>query len=900
MRKDGTKEPGLPENPNSGELPEPAGPAPDKRRTRRAAKPKTEELDAAIAAEAGNRKRRPRAKKPDATEKDAGDVAVADAAGAVDTATAPGVAPAFGSVSDAGTPSGSIDTPVSEGVGAPPAPKAPARRGRKPKVAPIAPATEGAEAKDAAVVPEPVAPPLRTTVSRRRSPAARSRVLVEEAPVETKAPAKELAEVTAPEKAPEEVQAPGKAPAEVEVPAAAEVPATMPASGHEAAPSFRRRGRPPASRVLATVGLPAAPSQSSTPPTDAPAQVIRIPAPESLPQAPLQSVPQPVSKPSTPPATQSRATAIEAPSQPQQPAPHQPTYVPRDTRPDQRSYTRTPSESWGRRQAADSEGKYPYDGRGGTEQRDQRYPVDQRVEKSYDRQERSYDRLSDRADRATDRYQTDQRYRSEQAPPADQRNGSESRYSGEGRYQPEQRGQFDQRNQFQRAPQEGTPSEAPSDVMYIRPGGRPARPRPESGPTVKELNNSNLPDLQKMARELGIAGYSALRKKELVFEILKARTQAGGLIFAEGLLEILNEGYGFLRPAFYFPSKDDIYISPSQIRRFDLRTGDLVSGQVRPPHDTERYYGLLRIEAINGEDPETSRDRPNFEGLTPIFPDERFRLETTKGESSGRLMDLVCPVGKGQRGLIVSPPKAGKTVLLKKIANAITTNDPDTYLMVLLIDERPEEVTDMQRSVKGEVIASTFDEPPENHARVSEMALERAKRLVENGRDVVILLDSITRMTRAYNIIEPTSGRTLSGGMDPAAFHKPKRFFGAARNIEEGGSLTILGTCLIDTGSRMDDVIYEEFKGTGNMEVHLDRKLSERRTFPAIDIKRSGTRKEELLQPKEELEAMWMFRKLTNDSEPDKVLESLIQLLGQTTTNKDAVPILRKRLAIMR
>ncbi|NLA60993.1 MAG: transcription termination factor Rho [Firmicutes bacterium] len=417
---------------------------------------------------------------------------------------------------------------------------------------------------------------------------------------------------------------------------------------------------------------------------------------------------------------------------------------------------------------------------------------------------------------------------------------------------------------------------------------------------MKELANMTLVDLQRLARELGIAGYSSLRKKELVFEILKARTQAGGLIFAEGLLEILNEGYGFLRPAFYFPSKDDIYISPSQIRKFDLRTGDLVSGQVRPPHDTERYYGLLRIEAINGEDPETARERPNFEGLTPIFPNERFKLETTRGNTSGRLLDLVAPVGKGQRGLIVSPPKAGKTVLLKNIANAITTNHPETYLMVLLIDERPEEVTDMQRSVHVEVIASTFDEPPENHARVAEMALERAKRLVETGKDVVVLLDSITRMTRAYNLIEPSSGRTLSGGMDPAAFNKPKKFFGAARNIEEGGSLTILGTCLIDTGSRMDDVIYEEFKGTGNMEVHLDRKLSERRIFPAIDIKRSGTRKEELPQPTEEIEAMWLFRKMTNDLEPDKVLEALIDLLTKTHNNREALPILRKRLALMR
>ncbi|MGI6626915.1 MAG: transcription termination factor Rho [Bacillota bacterium] len=450
--------------------------------------------------------------------------------------------------------------------------------------------------------------------------------------------------------------------------------------------------------------------------------------------------------------------------------------------------------------------------------------------------------------------------------------------------------------------QAGRQGETVSEPSYQ--SRQQVRPLPRTkagpGPSMGELENMTLVELQRGARQLGIAGYSSLRKKELVFEILKARTQAGGLIFAEGLLEILNEGYGFLRPAFYFPSKDDIYISPSQIRKFDLRTGDLVSGQVRPPKDTERYYGLLRIEAINSEDPEMARERPNFEGLTPIFPDERFKLETYKDELSGRLLDLVAPVGKGQRGLIVSPPKAGKTVLLKNIANAITRNHPETYLMVLLIDERPEEVTDMQRSVKGEVIASTFDEPPVNHARVTEMALERAKRLVENGRDVVVLLDSITRMTRAYNLIEPPSGRTLTGGMDPAAFYKPKRFFGAARNIEEGGSLTILATCLVETGSRMDDVIYEEFKGTGNMEVHLDRKLSERRIFPAIDVKRSGTRKEELLQSREELEAMWLFRKMTNDIEPDKVLEALIDVLSKTKANRDTWNVIRKRLALMR
>jgi len=543
---------------------------------------------------------------------------------------------------------------------------------------------------------------------------------------------------------------------------------------------------------------------------------------------------------------------------------------PSHARADERQVSRPPSRSYQEKTQVD---------------RPERQYADRRALERQDRQDRQQDRHQDRSYDERQQYQRvmpdTPRYRSSEQ--ADHfRSGAEQR-------------QVDERDYRQTARQQ----EPPADVVYVRPT-KSTRPRPDSGPTMKELANMTLVDLQRVARELGIAGYSALRKKELVFEILKARTQAGGLIFAEGLLEILNEGYGFLRPAFYFPSKDDIYISPSQIRKFDLRTGDLVSGQVRPPHDTERYYGLLRIEAINGDDPETARERPNFEGLTPIFPDQRFKLETTRGNTSGRLLDLVAPVGKGQRGLIVSPPKAGKTVLLKNIANAITTNHPDTYLMVLLIDERPEEVTDMQRSVNGEVIASTFDEPPENHARVTEMALERAKRLVETGRDVVVLLDSITRMTRAYNLIEPSSGRTLSGGMDPAAFHKPKRFFGAARNIEEGGSLTILGTCLVETGSRMDDVIYEEFKGTGNMEIHLDRKLSERRIFPAVDIKRSGTRKEELLQPKDEIDAMWLFRKMTNDLEPDKVLEALIDLLTKTKTNEEAIPILRKRLALMR
>ena len=414
--------------------------------------------------------------------------------------------------------------------------------------------------------------------------------------------------------------------------------------------------------------------------------------------------------------------------------------------------------------------------------------------------------------------------------------------------------------------------------------------------SIGELEALTLVELQKIARELNVTGYSAMRKKELILEILKARTEQGGLIFAEGILEIMPENFGFLRPNFYLPSREDIYVSPSQIRRFDLRTGDLISGQVRPPKDNERYYGLLRVEAVNGVNPDVAKERAYFDGLTPIFPNRRLVLETTRDEIACRLVDLVAPIGCGQRGLIVSPPKAGKTVLLKKMANAITTNFPEVYLIVLLIDERPEEVTDMERSVRGEVVSSTFDEIPENHVRVAEMVLERAKRLVEHKKDVVVLLDSITRLARAYNLVLPSSGRTLSGGMDPTAFHKPKRFFGAARNIEEGGSLTVLATALVDTGSRMDDVIYEEFKGTGNMELHLDRKLAERRIFPAIDIKRSGTRKEELLFKPEELEIMWLLRKVTNDREPSTVLDMLIDKLSKSKSNRDFLASLQKEL----
>ena len=404
---------------------------------------------------------------------------------------------------------------------------------------------------------------------------------------------------------------------------------------------------------------------------------------------------------------------------------------------------------------------------------------------------------------------------------------------------------------------------------------------------IADLESKTLVDLYQIAKDLNLAGYSKLRKKELVFEILKKQTEKGGHLFAQGVLEILPDGYGFLRPFAYVPSEDDIYVSPSQIRKFDLRTGDHVAGQARPPKDSEKFFALLRVESVNSVDPDQLSQRIHFDALTPIFPEERITLVTEESAPSMRIVDLVSPLGKGQRGLIVAPPKAGKTILLKEIANSITENYPEIELMVLLIDERPEEVTDMQRSVKGEVVASTFDEPPENHAKVADMLLEKAKRLVEHKKDVVILLDSITRLARAHNLIVPPSGRTLSGGVDPAALHKPKRFFGAARNIEEGGSLTILATALIETGSRMDDVIFEEFKGTGNMELILDRKLAERRIFPAIDVKRSGTRREEKLLSKEELDLVWNFRKVTHSTGSVEVTEMLIDAMSKTSSNKD-------------
>jgi len=406
---------------------------------------------------------------------------------------------------------------------------------------------------------------------------------------------------------------------------------------------------------------------------------------------------------------------------------------------------------------------------------------------------------------------------------------------------------------------------------------------------LAELKAKKVAELTKMSKGFNIEGASGMRKQELIFALLQAQTEKNGLIYGEGVLEILPDGFGFLRaPDYsYLPGPDDIYVSPSQIRRFSLRTGDTVSGQIRPPKDSERYFALLKVEAVNYEDPEKSRDKILFDNLTPLYPDHRIMLEREPGNYCVRIMDLLTPIGFGQRGLIVSAPRTGKTMLLQDIANSINANHKDIVLIVLLIDERPEEVTDMERSVDAEVISSTFDEPPQRHVQVAEMVLEKAKRLVEHQRDVIILLDSITRLARAYNTVVPPSGKILSGGVDSNALHRPKRFFGAARNIEEGGSLTIIATALIDTGSRMDEVIFEEFKGTGNLELQLDRKLSDKRVFPALDINRSGTRKEELLLEPEVLNRVWILRKLLASLNPVDSMEFLLEKMKGTENNKE-------------
>jgi len=406
---------------------------------------------------------------------------------------------------------------------------------------------------------------------------------------------------------------------------------------------------------------------------------------------------------------------------------------------------------------------------------------------------------------------------------------------------------------------------------------------------LKDLKSKKISELTSMAKERELEGISGMRKQELIFSLLQSEIEKNGLIYGEGVIEPLPDGFGFLRaPDYnYLPGPDDIYVSPSQIRRFNLRIGDTVSGQIRPPKDSERYFALLKVEAINYENPEHSREKILFDNLTPLYPESRITLENNPGEYTTRVMDLLTPIGKGQRGLIVSPPRAGKTVILQNIAHSIAVNHKDICIIVLLIDERPEEVTDMERSVKGEVISSTFDEPATRHVQIAEMVIEKAKRLVESKRDVVILLDSITRLARAYNTVVPPSGKVLSGGVDSNALHRPKRFFGAARNIEDGGSLTIIATALIDTGSRMDEVIFEEFKGTGNMEIYLDRKLSDRRIFPAIDLNRSGTRKEELLLDKNDLNRIWILRKVLQPLTPIDTMEFLLEKMHETKTNAD-------------
>ena len=428
-----------------------------------------------------------------------------------------------------------------------------------------------------------------------------------------------------------------------------------------------------------------------------------------------------------------------------------------------------------------------------------------------------------------------------------------------------------------------------AEAPTIRVGG-------EKGLDVVSLKKMKINDLQALARKFNIEQTAGMKKQDLIFKILEGQAKESGLMYGEGVLEILQDGFGFLRsPNYnYLPSPDDIYCSPSQIRKFNLRTGDTVSGQIRSPKEGERYFALLKVEAVNYEAPESIKDKIPFDNLTPLYPEERIQLETAPNEISMRVMDLLTPIGKGQRGLIVAAPYSGKTVLLQKIANSVTKNHPETYLIVLLIDERPEEVTDMQRSVKGEVISSTFDEPAERHVQVAEVVLEKAKRLVEHKRDVLILLDSITRLARAYNTVVPHSGKILSGGIDSNALHKPKRFFGSARNVEEGGSLTIIATALVDTGSRMDDVIFEEFKGTGNMELSLDRNLFQRRIYPAIDVKKSNTRKEELLVPADELQRIWILRKVLNELNPTEAMELLVDRLAKTKSNTEFLSNMNK------
>jgi transcription termination factor Rho len=459
-----------------------------------------------------------------------------------------------------------------------------------------------------------------------------------------------------------------------------------------------------------------------------------------------------------------------------------------------------------------------------------------------------------------------------------------------GRSPADQTAELDQPNGEQPQEQPAQPPKAAGQGQGSEDGRR------GRGLNINDLKDKSIQQLTQIAKDLNVAGATGMRKQELIFQILKAQTEQSGFIFSEGVLEVLPDGFGFLRaPDYnYLPGPDDIYVSPSQIRKFDLQTGDTVSGQIRPPKEGERYFALIKVEAVNFESPDLARDKLFFENLTPLYPQERFVLETSPDTLAGRVLDLMAPIGKGQRGLIVAPPRTGKTMLLQSIAQSVAKNHPDVFLIVLLIDERPEEVTDMQRSVNGEVISSTFDEPAARHVQVAEMVIEKAKRLVEHKKHVLILLDSITRLARAYNSVSPPSGKVLSGGLDSNALQKPKRFFGAARNIEEGGSLTIMATALIDTGSRMDDVIFEEFKGTGNMEIHLDRKLTDKRVFPSIDMQKSGTRKEELLLPREDLNRVWVLRKVLNPLSAVEAMELLLDKMGKTKSNQDFLASMQK------
>ncbi len=663
----------------------------------------------------------------------------------------------------------------------------------------------------------------------------------------------------------------------------------------DAAPAPRKRGRPPGSKNRATLAAEvaaqsaqAAPTEQAvpaaiadTPPSRAPMQAELMPTPPPAPTGRANSAEYPessVPQASPAPIVSDRAmfgsaglmTTTEPPDMPELPAALAPgrEIVPRAPQP----YSRPPRDDQRQRQSPG-----PVSNQGS--QSTQGY---QRPARDDQRQQSPQSNRPDRGLR-------------QQNPPQGGRSGSGMQSRAERGN--ERRGGGEYRSNGRDYANVNGSSSAARSYENVRPASfaiEPATAPNSNDLTVSDFEAKSQEELLEMASEWGIANATRLRRHDLIYRLLQAQTEQQGNIFGSGVLDVVEDGYGFLRQERFLPGPEDVYVSQSQIRKFGLRTGDFVSGQVRPPKESEKFFSLLRVEAINGMSPDEARGRPHFDSLTPIFPMELLQLETRPDVLSTRLVDLVAPVGRGQRGLIVSPPKAGKTMLLKQIANGITTNHADVHLMVCLIGERPEEVTDMRRSVDGEVVSSTFDEPVEDHAKVAEMALERAKRLVEGGRDVVILLDSITRLARAYNLAVPPSGRTLSGGIDPVALYPPKRFFGAARNIEGGGSLTIVATCLIDTGSRMDDVIYEEFKGTGNMELHLDRKLAERRIYPAIDVQRSGTRREELLLSSNTLRQVWTMRRMVSMLGGSEGIELMLSRIVKTDTNDEFLQTLNK------